>query len=193
MPENFEVARKREYAARLIAEKSRQQPPERLPQTKSESQRKRRHRHKHAARFSDSTAVDKKHRRSRKPKSKRMPALLWRGQRAEDERQRRISDVHGSVTGTLKCRDLTLPERGIRLSPEYLAYMDAPEWKAKRREAFKFHGRLCVKCGTTRRLHVHHKNYRNLFKENVKTDLEIQCRDCHEKTHGRKIGGHDGR
>jgi len=66
----------------------------------------------------------------------------------------------------------------------YLAYLASPAWKKKRQEAFKSHGRTCQRCGKrARRLHVHHKTYRRLFREEM-ADLEVLCIPCHKKEHG---------
>ncbi len=64
---------------------------------------------------------------------------------------------------------------------EYRAYLDSPEWRAKRLEALAFYGRRCRKCGETRGvLHVHHLHYRNIFYEKME-DLTILCPPCHKE------------
>ena len=75
-----------------------------------------------------------------------------------------------------------------RFSAEYEAYIVSDAWHAKREEAFKILGKHCNRCGSTKRLTLHHKNYRRLGREKVKIDLEVLCFPCHEKEHGRKIG-----
>lgn len=72
-------------------------------------------------------------------------------------------------------------------TPEYLAYLQSPEWKALRVRKFAQVGRRCQKC---RRwwhqlrpgewLEVHHLHYRHLFHEALR-DLQVLCNTCHAK------------
>lgn len=48
------------------------------------------------------------------------------------------------------------------------------------------HGR-CQNCGSTNNLQVHHLRYNNYYKEDVKNDLKVLCKDCHQKIHDLKI------
>lgn len=68
---------------------------------------------------------------------------------------------------------------------KYTAYLNSPQWKAKRVEALDHYGRICSKCGGATKLEVHHKHYRN-FKDEKLDDLEILCRTCHQEFHRRK-------
>lgn len=66
-----------------------------------------------------------------------------------------------------------------RHSERYDAYMGSAAWKAKKREAFEWHGRACQVCGSQRNLECHHLHYRTLTKERMK-DLRILCKPCHQ-------------
>lgn len=56
----------------------------------------------------------------------------------------------------------------------------------KREEAFNIHGKFCRKCSSVKNLEINHKNYRNIYDENVKEDLEVLCKKCHREYHGIK-------
>ena len=64
----------------------------------------------------------------------------------------------------------------------YLEYIDSPGWKAKREQVFAERGRKCEQCGSEKRIQVHHRHYRNLFREELK-DLQVLCKACHQKKH----------
>jgi 5-methylcytosine-specific restriction endonuclease McrA len=57
-------------------------------------------------------------------------------------------------------------------------------WK-KRTQAIFWHGVVkCEKCGSRKRIQVHHINYRSLGKEKM-SDLQLICNLCHRKGSGR--------
>lgn len=47
---------------------------------------------------------------------------------------------------------------------------------------FKTRGKKCERCGSTKRIEVHHKTYVRLCNEKS-TDLEVLCNLCHAKEH----------
>lgn len=65
---------------------------------------------------------------------------------------------------------------------KYYEYLQSPEWKIFRQLALDTLGHSCGKCGNKKDLQVHHKHYRNIFKENI-SDVMILCKPCHKKTH----------
>jgi len=73
-----------------------------------------------------------------------------------------------------------------RFSKKYKAYLESPEWFAKREEILKRDNYECRECGSPNLLQVHHLNYNNLFDEKPE-DLMTLCKPCHEKIHGRKF------
>lgn len=65
----------------------------------------------------------------------------------------------------------------------YQAYLQSPEWAAKRDAALlRFDGR-CAVCNSADRLEVHHRTYERIYEEQV-GDLIALCGDCHAKFHG---------
>lgn len=64
----------------------------------------------------------------------------------------------------------------------YKSYIHSIEWGRKRQQAFEYHGRVCNRCGATRRLQVHHRNYHRIGDEAM-DDLEVLCEDCHRHEH----------
>jgi 5-methylcytosine-specific restriction endonuclease McrA len=69
------------------------------------------------------------------------------------------------------------------MNNQYRDYLNSPQWQEKRSELFRLKGYKCVECGSTRRVQAHHVSYRNIFHENVATDLIPLCIVCHYKLH----------
>lgn len=66
----------------------------------------------------------------------------------------------------------------------YHAYLQSPEWQAKRVLALDRAGGRCQLCNRATRLHVHHRTYERLGNEDL-SDLTVLCADCHEHFHGK--------
>lgn len=64
----------------------------------------------------------------------------------------------------------------------YYKYISSLDWNKLRQRLIKERGDKCEKCGSTEFLQVHHKTYRNVYKEKDE-DLQVLCRRCHFKTH----------
>ena len=64
----------------------------------------------------------------------------------------------------------------------YRRYMKSNEWEQKRQQAFRFYGRKCGRCGATRQLQVHHRDYSRIGREDM-SDLEVLCDVCHADEH----------
>ena len=62
---------------------------------------------------------------------------------------------------------------------DYEAYLRSPEWAAKKRCLFQRRGRRCERCGSGRRIEVHHKTYERLGCE-LEEDLEVLCGYHHD-------------
>lgn len=62
-------------------------------------------------------------------------------------------------------------------SPEYIAYLASPAWKAERQRALRRASYRCERCGA-RATEVNHKTYARLGRELPK-DLEALCSRCH--------------
>ena len=64
---------------------------------------------------------------------------------------------------------------------QYRQYLQSDDWKKKRAAKLKRRDR-CAICGDTRRLDVHHLNYRNWIDVKL-SDLRVLCRRCHDVAH----------
>lgn len=73
-----------------------------------------------------------------------------------------------------------LVEGKIEQKSIYAEYLKSDHWKTTRRLALEHYGNKCDECGTTEKLEVHHKTYKNIGKENL-SDLRILCRKHHEE------------
>lgn len=67
---------------------------------------------------------------------------------------------------------------------EYLAYLQSPQWKARRLELFAARGAKCEICQSKKLLHLHHLTYVRLYDE-LDSDLAIVCDECHGAIHNR--------
>lgn len=63
----------------------------------------------------------------------------------------------------------------------YLNYIRSKEWTKKKSLRLKFDNYKCKNCKSKQGLEVHHKNYDNLYNEDIKTDLITLCHECHTK------------
>lgn len=61
-------------------------------------------------------------------------------------------------------------------------YIDSPEWARKKEEYYSKHPRKCQICNTEKRIHLHHKTYERLGKEED-NDLVPLCAAHHERLH----------
>lgn len=71
------------------------------------------------------------------------------------------------------------------MSKKYNDYLKSEHWLKIRKIALNFYGNKCGRCceSDVNRLNVHHKNYYNLHNEDVKLDLFVLCKNCHEAYH----------
>ena len=69
---------------------------------------------------------------------------------------------------------------------EYHNYLLSPEWRAFRIKVFEHYGKKCAECKRTKRLHIHHKTYENIFNEKLE-DVIVLCELHHAKIHGIKL------
>ena len=59
-------------------------------------------------------------------------------------------------------------------------YLQSPEWKALREQAFRYHGRQCRICGARQYLEVNHVDYRRFGGNERMIDLMPLCREHHQ-------------
>ena len=71
------------------------------------------------------------------------------------------------------------------ISRNYPQYLVTFHWRKIRKDIIEKH-KVCQKCGSKEKLHVHHFTYDNIGNEKEE-DLILVCEDCHKKLH--KIGG----
>lgn len=64
---------------------------------------------------------------------------------------------------------------------DYDQYIASKEWKSFR-DSILAERKECKSCGSSQKLHLHHKHYRN-FKQETPDDVEVLCFDCHNKFH----------
>lgn len=79
-----------------------------------------------------------------------------------------------------------------RFSPQYLDYIQSPEWQEKAKQRRSLDGNKCHICGSHDNLQVHHITYERLGREDIEHDLITLCKDCHEIVHENKnaiLGG----
>lgn len=67
---------------------------------------------------------------------------------------------------------------------EYRRYLRSRSWKKKRMKRLKKDNFTCQRCGRKTNLQIHHKTYKNIYKEQME-DLVTLCGKCHKKEHGR--------
>lgn len=65
---------------------------------------------------------------------------------------------------------------------KYKRYLLSDKWRKIRKKALEFYGNNCCKCGNKFNLQVHHRDYKNLYKENM-IDLLVLCEPCHHEEH----------
>jgi predicted nucleic-acid-binding Zn-ribbon protein len=65
---------------------------------------------------------------------------------------------------------------------EYQKYLASDEWKQKRSRKWERSNKRCSICGSTKKIDIHHLNYKNLF-DVTNNDLRLLCRRCHYLAH----------
>lgn len=64
----------------------------------------------------------------------------------------------------------------------YSKYLKSDNWRLIREKLFAKRGEKCELCGKCWKIQVHHKTYKNVYKEKLE-DLQVLCATCHQKTH----------
>ncbi len=77
--------------------------------------------------------------------------------------------------------------RQHRRRAEYKRYMRSDAWAAIRDVKLACAAHKCERCGKRARLDVHHLTYDRFGGDERMTDLQVLCRPCHNKAHGRKF------
>jgi 5-methylcytosine-specific restriction endonuclease McrA len=131
------------------------------------------------------------------PSTKKKPPLIFRVEKVNgihnirSENAFKIRQRNAKRTARFNRRRHKVVDIGAKRPPHltqpYIQYMQSVEWANKRREALAVHGKKCQRCGSRKKIQCHHKTYVRLFHEDIRTDLEILCKTCHEKEHNRKF------
>lgn len=70
--------------------------------------------------------------------------------------------------------------------------MKSDDWRHLRKIKLQFADHLCEQCrrpaSPGNPLDVHHLTYDRFGGDELLTDLQVLCRECHEAAHGRKFG-----
>lgn len=69
---------------------------------------------------------------------------------------------------------------------QYHKYLNSAQWKEKRKFALEFYGNRCGLCGSKYDLEIHHRSYKNIFRE-LMEDLMILCETCHKRHHRNEV------
>ena len=64
----------------------------------------------------------------------------------------------------------------------YKEYLQSDTWKEKRKLKLSESGNSCQLCNSQINLHIHHRTYERIFKENL-NDLTVLCQICHSRFH----------
>ena len=75
--------------------------------------------------------------------------------------------------------------RQRRRQAKYNDFMQSEDWQSIRRVKMNIAGHRCEKCGAKEELQVHHLNYDRFGGNELFTDLQVLCKPCHERSHGR--------
>ena len=68
----------------------------------------------------------------------------------------------------------------------YEKYINSWQWKDKSDYVKYLRGNKCEKCGSKKKLQVHHLNYKSIGNEGDE-DLMLLCNKCHGGEHGRLL------
>jgi len=74
------------------------------------------------------------------------------------------------------------------MSEKYQKFIRSAKWQKIRLRALDNRGHKCEKCGSLKKLHVHHLNYKGFGGNEQDNDLQILCRSCHMRVHRYKYG-----
>lgn len=72
----------------------------------------------------------------------------------------------------------------LTMNKEYAKYLKSAEWNEIRVDVL-INRKRCERCGSKKRLEVHHLTYKNIFNEQP-DDLELLCKKCHVSEHKQK-------
>jgi len=65
----------------------------------------------------------------------------------------------------------------------YASYLKSGHWQELKKQALARDGFKCTSCGSTLKLHGHHKLYRHNLRACTVEDIVTLCKRCHEQLH----------
>lgn len=77
-------------------------------------------------------------------------------------------------------------EPDVLIDLTYEQYLKTEKWKALKRERLEIDSYTCQQCGCDVDYYssnCHHITYKNLYNENVNTQLTTLCKECHNMVH----------
>lgn len=78
--------------------------------------------------------------------------------------------------------------KGKRL--DYFEYINSPLWEKRKREYYAKHKKICMACGSDKRIQLHHLEYASYGNE-PDYALASLCRPCHEEFHSKHDTRHN--
>jgi len=105
--------------------------------------------------------------------------------RARDEYSKRMRKSKQSNTVYIKKNDVHV-EPDVVIDLTYEQYLKTPQWYRLKQQRLDIDLNTCQQCGCYveyKTSACHHITYKNLFNENVKTQLVTVCHDCHDVIH----------
>ena len=95
----------------------------------------------------------------------------------------------GRGRGRDAARMSTRPPRTRLRALPYAVYLRTAHWRQVRLQALKRAQYQCERCPARGRLDVHHTTYAHLGQEQrYLKDLQVLCRPCHDRAHGKRPG-----
>lgn len=68
---------------------------------------------------------------------------------------------------------------------QYREYLTSKKWEWYKKAIHYIYNNECYICGSTEKLHVHHKTYDRIYHEDL-DDLVLVCDFCHVRIHSNK-------
>ena len=105
--------------------------------------------------------------------------------RARDLYSERMRKTKQSNTVYIKKNNVHV-EPDVVIDLTYEQYLKTEKWKALKRERLEIDSYTCQQCGCDvdyYSSHCHHITYKNLYNENVNTQLTTLCKECHNMVH----------
>lgn len=84
------------------------------------------------------------------------------------------------------------PNAPPKTDERYNDHIGSVKWTKFRKEVLQLRGNRCERCKSEHHLQVHHLHYRNFGRE-LPEDVQVICKNCHDRIHGHKTYGKSGK